>query len=335
LADLPHADRRPSVHGQCLLAKGAVVDRWEDGFDSWTPRAPGGAEDTDVDLERESLLRLARELAGQRNVEHAQAREELEQLKQLLRERAEAVAARERELEELQRSLGGRKPPKLKPSKEKKPDAEAVEALAARERAALERGQAVEAREQELAQRQAALEAEALAVEERERKLAAELEAELEAVRSQRSESETDRQLAAAERERLEEREHAARQIEKELAAARIALESERERLEARAREVEAKTRELSGVDETGAGVDPYAEREAELRRLELKLAERERDLALVRQGLDAERNTLLDRERALRRREVADVRQSFDMPLAPPSFSEGLAAFARSRPRR
>jgi chromosome segregation ATPase len=236
------------------------------------------------------------------------------------------VAERERELDELQRSLGGRKQPKLKPSKAAKPGPAAAEALAARERAALERAQALEAREQELAQRQAELEVEAREVEERERALAAELEA----ARSQRSESAAELELAAAERERLEEREQAARKIEKELAAVRIELERQRDELEARAREIEAKTRELSG-----SGTDPYAEREAELRRLELKLSERERDVALMRQGLDAERNTLLDRERALRRREIADVRQSFEAPLVPPSFSEGLAAFARDRTRR
>ena len=60
----------------------------------------------------------------------------------------------------------------------------------------------------------------------------------------------------------------------------------------------------------------------------------RERELALVRQGLDAERNALLERERALRRREVAEVRQSFDAPLVAPSFSEGLAAFVSWRSR-
>ena len=60
----------------------------------------------------------------------------------------------------------------------------------------------------------------------------------------------------------------------------------------------------------------------------------RERELALLRQGLDAERNTLLERERALRRREVAGVRQSFDEPFVAPSFSEGLAAFVSSRLR-
>ena len=75
-------------------------------------------------------------------------------------------------------------------------------------------------------------------------------------------------------------------------------------------------------------------EREDELRRLEGRLDARERELALMRQGLDAERNALRDRERGLRRREVAEVRQSFDAPLAPPSFSDGLAAFARERSR-
>jgi hypothetical protein len=51
-----------------------------------------------------------------------------------------------------------------------------------------------------------------------------------------------------------------------------------------------------------------------------------------MRQSVDAERNALLERERALRRREAADMRQSFDAPFAAPSFSEGLAAFVSSR---
>ena len=78
----------------------------------------------------------------------------------------------------------------------------------------------------------------------------------------------------------------------------------------------------------------PAGEGERELRRLEARLESRERELALMRQGLDAERNALLDRERALRRREIAEVRQSFEPPLAPPSFSEGLASFVRERSR-
>jgi chromosome segregation ATPase len=327
VADLPHEDRRAAVHGERLLAEGAVVDRWEDGFDSWKPpRAGGGTpEETGVDLEKESLLRLARELADQRNSEIAHARAELEELKQALRDRAAAVAARERELEELQRRLDGGK--RQKPAKEPKADPASVEALAARERAALERLQSVEARERELAARHEELEAHANEIAEREQALAAEIDAAL----REKSQSASERQLAEAERERLEEREQAARRIEKELATARIDLDRERERLEARAREIEARTRELAG----GEGVDPYAEREAELRRLELRLAERERDLALMRQGLDSDRNALLERDRALRRREVADARHDFGAPLAPPSFSEGLAAFARGRTRR
>jgi chromosome segregation ATPase len=120
--------------------------------------------------------------------------------------------------------------------------------------------------------------------------------------------------------------------VEKELAARRIELEEERDRLEAQARELEARTQALGNADPEAR--DPYEERERQLRHLEEKLDVRERELALARQGLDAERNALLDRERALRRREVADVRHSFDAPLAAPGFSEGLAAFVSSRSR-
>jgi hypothetical protein len=71
------------------------------------------------------------------------------------------------------------------------------------------------------------------------------------------------------------------------------------------------------------------------LRRLEARLEARERELALLRQGLDAQRIELRDRERTLRRREAADVRQTFEPPLTPPSFAEGLASFVSSRGRR
>jgi hypothetical protein len=84
-----------------------------------------------------------------------------------------------------------------------------------------------------------------------------------------------------------------------------------------------------------GSPGDPYEEREAELRRLEARLEAREHELALLRQGLDAQRIELRERERTLRRREVADVRQTFEQPLAPPSFADGLAAFVSSRGRR
>ena len=93
--------------------KGAGIDRWEEGFDSWTPRRGGRRPTTPgVDLDREALLRLARELAEKRHAEQEHAGAELERLKQSLRERAEAIAARERELAELQKRLGEGKPRK-------------------------------------------------------------------------------------------------------------------------------------------------------------------------------------------------------------------------------
>jgi chromosome segregation ATPase len=306
--------------------KGAGIDRWEEGFDTWTPRHGGGApDDTGVDLDREALLRLARELAERRRSEQEHAGAELERLKQSLRERAEAIAARERELIELQKRLG-----EGKPRRKERPDVANVDALVARERAALERAQALEARERELHARAADLEAHVEEIEQRERELATELAE----AQSRLNDSLSERELASAERAKLEERAEEARRVEKELATRRIELEQERERLETRARQVEARTSGLEVVaaepDDAPAG--PYAQRERELRRLEATLAARERELALLRQGVDAERNALLERERALRRREAAEVRQSFDPPLAAPSFSEGLAAFVSSR---
>ena len=298
------------------MGDGADIDRWEEAFDSWTPRRSGASsDDTGVDLDREALLRLARELAAKRQALDQDAGAELEQLEHSLRERAEAIAARERELEKLQKRLAQGKPPKQE--QRQPPD---TEALVARERAALERAHLLEARERELVERAAQLEAESDRVASRERELAAELAR----AQSQLNDSLSERELANAERAHLEERAEEARRVEKELAARRIELEAERDRLEARAR----------GVESHGLEREPGDPRESELRRLEERLDARERELALVRQGLDAERNTLLERERALRRREVADVRQSFDEPFAAPSFSEGLAAFVNSRLR-
>jgi chromosome segregation ATPase len=306
--------------------KGAGIDRWEEGFDSWTPRRSGGApDDTGVDLDREALLRLARELAEKRHSEQQDAGAELERLKQSLRERAEAIAARERELAELQARLG-----EGKPRKQKQPDTANTDALVARERAALDRAQALEARERELQARAAELEGQAGQIEQRELELATELAL----AQSQVNDSLSERELASAERVKLEERAEEARRVEKELAARRIELEEERARLETRAREVEARTQALEEMpaEPTEHPADPFEHRESELRRLETTLEARERELALVRQSLDAERNALLERERALRRREVAEVRQSFDAPLVAPSFSEGLAAFVSWR---
>jgi chromosome segregation ATPase len=306
-------------------AKGAGIDRWEEGFDSWTPRRGGAPDDTGVDLDRDALLRLARELAERRHSEQEHAGAELERLKQSLRERAEAIGARERELADLQTRLG-----EGKLRKQKQPHTANTDALVARERAALQRAQTLQARERELQARAADLEAHIEQIEQRELKLATELAQ----AQSQLNDSLSERELATAERAKLEERAEEARRVEKELAARRIELEQERARLEARAREIEGRTRALGGITaEPGeVSTDPYEQRESELRHLEATLEARERELALVRQSLDGERNALLERERALRRREAADVRQSFDAPLAAPSFSEGLAAFVSSR---
>jgi hypothetical protein len=296
--------------------EGAEIDRWEESFDSWTPRRRGDAPDeTDADLDRAELLRLARELAAKRHAGQADASSELERLKQSLRERAEAIAARERELAELERRLGSGKP--VKPGKNA---AGSTDAIVARERAALERAQALEARERKLEGRAAKLAAHAARVAERERELAARL-AEAEA---RTTEAAAERDLAAAERDLLDERDRATRAVEKELAALRVQLDRERGRSGA-----EAGAPELVDVDApTPAG-------ERELRRLEARLEAREHELGLMRQRLDAERNALLARERALHRREAAEARLSFEAPLAPPSFSEGLAAFTQGRSRR
>lgn len=306
-----------------------MTERWEEGFDTWSPRSAGGGAgppaEADAEVDRGELLRLARELAAQRDAEQRRARTELEQLKESLRARAAAVAERERELADLQRQLERGKPPRRQPA-ELDP-----EALAARERAALERLQAVEARERELEQRAAALASESAQLAEREEALRAELEA----ARTELERFEADRQLAAAERERLEERLEEARTAERELAALRLQLERERERIEARERAAAARAAPDPEQTQPEPHDHPRGEREAELRRLEARLDARERELALVRQGLDAQRIELRERERALRRRDLAEARQAFEAPLSPPSFGEGLAAFVASRSRR
>ena len=289
-----------------------MSERWEESFDTWKPRADAPEGDTGTDVEREELLRLARELASQRDAEQAQARRELEQLKEALRERAEAVAARERELVTLQKRLDKGKAPKTKAGPEH-PDSETI---AARERAAFERLREVEARESQLRARSAQLSAEA-------EKLAA--------LRAELRESQGDRELAAAERDRLEERLEETRRAERELATIRVELERKRRSVEARERRLRA----IAAGEADPGGPDPYEEREDELRGLESRLEVRERELALLRQGLDAQRIELRERERTLHRREVADVRQTFEPPLTPPSFAEGLAAFVRSSGRR
>jgi DNA repair exonuclease SbcCD ATPase subunit len=289
-------------------------DEWEDGFDSWTPRGTGdGTEDAGADLDREELLRLARELAARRRAEHPETDDELERLKQTLRERAEAIAARERELEALERKAGkGTK----KERREPPPDAAAI--VAARERAALERARALDSREQELKRRFAQLEHAFDEVGRREEAL----EEELTRARAQIQESRSERELAIAERAQLELRAEEARRVEKELAARR--------------RDIEALIAGGGAVHvERPMQVGELSDQERALRDLEARLDTRERELALARQGIDAERNALLEREREVRRRELAELRQSFGTPLTPPGFAEGLAAFVSSRGRR
>jgi uncharacterized protein (DUF3084 family) len=301
-----------------------MTEKWEEGFDRWTPRTPPTRDDdTGIDLDREALLSLARELADRRRAQHRQTDDELEQLKQSLRERAAAVAARERELSELERRLGA------KGGAGAKHPAVDSDALVARERAALERAQALDARERELLARAAELEAESDELALREQAL----EAEFARVRAQLEESRSERELASAERAQLEARADEARRVEKDLAARRVELRQERELLDARAAELESRARTLAHRDDPAPAIP--SGREDELRELEARLEARERELALIRQGLDAERNSLLERERAIRRREIAEVRQSFGAPLAAPGFSEGLASFVASRGRR
>jgi DNA repair exonuclease SbcCD ATPase subunit len=290
-------------------------DKWEDGFDSWTPREQAnGGDDTGTDLDREALLKLARELAVRREAERKDSDGELERLKQTLRERAEAIATRERELEALERRAGkGAK----KERKEAAPDAAAV--VASRERAALERARALDARERELKQRFAQLEREFDDLGRREEAL----EDELARARAEVRESRSERELASAERAQLERRADEARRVEAELANRRRELEEL-----------------ISGggsirFERPAQFAGEPGEQERALRELEAKLDIRERELALVRQGLDAERNALLAREREVRGRELAELRQSFGSPLTPPSFAEGLAAFVSSRRRR
>src|SRR5436305_4283176 len=116
------------------------MDSWEEGFDNWAPGTPKPAdagEETGTDLDRVELLRLARELAERRRAEPSAAHTEIEQLKQTLRERAEAIAARERELAELQRRLESGRPPMrarlddLRPKRGDRRDQVDEEALAA------------------------------------------------------------------------------------------------------------------------------------------------------------------------------------------------------------
>jgi chromosome segregation ATPase len=326
------------------------MDSWEEGFDHWTPSQgaprPEPGDDTGTDLDRVELLRLARELADSRRAPATDGDAEVEQLKHSLRERAEAIAARERELADLQRKFertGIRGRLELRP---KRVDATADgETIAARERATYERAQALEERERVTLAEAAALEAGAAGLAERERELAEELAA----AEATRADTEAERALAVAERERLEERDRAMHEREKQLAAERTELGAERRKLDARARALEVQAAALMSAAadradgetakpdprESEAALEAVAKREKTLAKRESKLDESEQELTRRLRELDADRNALLQRERSLRRLDVAGVRDPHAQPFAPPSFSEGLASLARSRSRR
>src|SRR5215831_4169650 len=119
------------------------MDRWEDAFDNWTPRRDGDTEGDGPDAEREALLRLARELAEKRRATEVSSDAELEELKRSLRERAEAVSARERELADIQRRLDRTAKKRGRGAAAAIAAAEA-EALAARERSSFERARELE-----------------------------------------------------------------------------------------------------------------------------------------------------------------------------------------------
>jgi hypothetical protein len=320
------------------------MDSWEEGFDNWVPRSPrpdDAADETGTDLDRAELLRLARELAERRRAGQTSAQTEVEELKQTLRERAEAIAGRERELAELQRRLESGRPSvrsrlELRPRRGERNASVDEEALAARERSGLDRARALadreraaETREQAAAALAAELEAETARVAERERELAAELEA----ARVKLSETDSERELAKAERERLEERDRAVHEVERQLAAARIALERERREMESQLTARQLVEQDTPAEPDPAAKLAEVAQRELLLESRESQVEAREREIDLVRRRLDSERDALLERERMLRRRDVSEVHDSF-VPFAPPSFSEGLAALARSRSR-
>ncbi len=139
-----------------------TTDPWEEGFDTWTPDA------------KDRLQELARGLAETRGSEQEHAREEVEELKRVLRERAEAAEEYLRQVEALRRRMELAPAVKALDVNELRAAAEAELALARAEREKLEeREAAVHAVERELAGLRVELARERQALEQ----LRAELEA--------------------------------------------------------------------------------------------------------------------------------------------------------------
>src|SRR5205807_294720 len=136
--------------------KGADIDRWEEGFDSWTPRRGTEAtDDTGADLDREVLLRLARELAQKRHAELEAHVERIEQRElELATELAQAQAQLHDSLSE--RELASAERAKLE---ERAEEARRVEKELAARRIELElERERLEARAREVEARTRALE---------------------------------------------------------------------------------------------------------------------------------------------------------------------------------
>jgi hypothetical protein len=112
-------------------------------------------------LDLDELRRLARDLASRRDSGHAEAQDEIEAMKASLRERAEAIAARERQLAELEHRAGADGlSAELEAAQRVTAEAEAERSLAAAEREHLdEREQQIRTVEKELAARRMQLEA--------------------------------------------------------------------------------------------------------------------------------------------------------------------------------
>lgn len=120
-------------------------------------RRLSGAQGPELD----EVRRLARDLAAQRESAVAEARDELEAMKAELRRRAEAIAVRERRLDELERRLDANGlAVELAAAKRAAEEADAERLLAAAERERLdEREQQIRQVERELAARRRELDA--------------------------------------------------------------------------------------------------------------------------------------------------------------------------------
>lgn len=120
-------------------------------------RRLSGAQGPELD----EVRRLARDLAARRESAVAEARDELEAMKAELRRRAEAIAVRERQLDELERRLDANGlAVELAAAKRAAEEADAERRLAAAERERLEeREQQIRAVEKELAARRRELDA--------------------------------------------------------------------------------------------------------------------------------------------------------------------------------